>query len=286
MPSEIIVTGAMGNVGSEVVKQLTQLNAPVCAADLTVERLRQRYGDGVEAVTFNFEQPGTFASALQGKRSLFLMRPPQISDVKQYLFPAIDAAKAAGVQHVVFLSLIGIEEIKRAPHYAVEQYLKTCGMRYTFLRCSFFMQNLNTAQRAEIRDRDEIYVPVGMARTSFIDARDIGAVAALALTQPATENKVYELTGGEALDYVQVAEMLSQALGRKITYKNPSTAAYFIRQLQQKASVPYALVTAWLYTNTRNGMADRVTNEVQQVLGRLPITMSQYIEDYRMSWMR
>ena len=90
------------------------------------------------------------------------------------------------------------------------------------------MQNLNTTHRAEIRDRDKIFIPVGKAHTNFLDARDIGAVAALALTQPGHEKKAYDLTGRKALDYDQVADLFTQLLGRKITYKNPS-AVGFIR---------------------------------------------------------
>ena len=240
----------------------------------------------MEPVWFDFSKPETFGPAFRGVRKVFLMRPPQIADVQKYMFPALDAAKAAGVEHVVFLSLIGIEQNKGVPHYRVEQYLLTSGLSYTFLRCSFFMQNLNTTHRAEIRDRDEIYVPVGRARTGFIDVRDIGAVAALALTQSGYENQAYDLTGGEALDYYQVAQLLTEVLGRRITYKHPSAPAFFFRQLQNKSPLVYALVTTWLYGNTRRGMADRITSEVERLLGRKPITLKQYLQDYHKAWLR
>jgi uncharacterized protein YbjT (DUF2867 family) len=148
------------------------------------------------------------------------------------------------------------------------------------------MQNLNTTHRDEIRERDEIYVPVGKGRTSFIDARDIGAVAALALTQPGHENQAYDLTGPEALDYYQVARLFSHVLERRITYQNPSALAFFFRQLRQNASIPYAAVTTWLYTNTRSGMAEQITGEVQRLLGRPPIPLQRYIEDYRDCWVK
>jgi uncharacterized protein YbjT (DUF2867 family) len=195
----------------------------------------------------------------------------------------MQAAKAAGVRHFVFLSLIGIERNTVVPHYKVEQYLTRSGMDYTFLRCSFFMQNLNTTHRAEIRDQDEIFIPVGKARTSFIDVRDIAAVAAVALTQPGHANQAYDLTGSEALDYDQVADLFTQVLGRKITYKNPSSAAFLLRQAR-KYPLMFALVTTWLYSNTRGGMADVVTGEVRRITGREPIRMRQYIQDYQQSW--
>ena len=258
----------------------------VRAADRFPDKVQQRFGAAVEPVRFDFGEPETFGPAFLGVRRVFLMRPPQISDVQRYMFPALDAAKAAGVESVVFLSLIGIEQNKVVPHYKVEQYVLTSGLSYTFLRCSFFMQNLNTTHRAEIRDRDEIYLPVGKARTSFIDVRDIGAVAALALSRPGHANKAYDLTGGEALDYYEVAALFSQALKRTIIYKHPSVLAFFVRQLQNKSPVMFALVTTWLYSNTRSGMADRVTGEVERLLGRKPILMRQYITDYKDNWLR
>lgn len=284
MTAAILIIGATGNVGAEVVNCLLAQGAAVRAADLFPERVKQRFGNKVEAVPFDFGKPETYVQAFQGIKKVFLMRPPQISNIQKYMVPALEAAQAAGVRQMVFLSLIGIEQNKGVPHYKVEQWLVSSGLDYTFLRCSFFMQNFNTTQCADIRDRDEIYVPVGKARTSFLDVRDIGAVAALALTQPGHENKAYDLTGSEALDYTQVADLFSQTLGRKITYRNPSTLNFFVRQLNQKSNLMFAWVTSWLYSNTRSGMAERTTGEVERLLGRKPILMSQYIEDYKSNW--
>ncbi len=284
MNPEIMVIGALGNVGSEVVKCLLAQGQPVRAADIFPEKVRLQFGDGVEAVLFDFARPETFARAFTGIQKLFLLRPPQISNIQKYMVPALEAAKAAGVKEMVFLSLIGIEQNKVVPHYKVEQWLIASGLDYTFLRCSFFMQNLNTIHRVEIRERNEIYVPVGRAKASFLDVRDIGAVAALALTQPGHAKKAYDLTGGEALDYYQAADLFSQVLGRKITYKNPSAVGFFIRHIRNKSKWMFALVTTWLYTNTKRGMAEVVTGEVKRITGHEPIRMKQYIQDYQESW--
>lgn len=283
MTANILVSGALGNVGAEVINELLARGEPVRAGDRAPEEIRRRFGRRVEAAALDFTRPETFAPTFAGIQRVFLMRPPQISNIQKDMVPALEAAQAAGVKHFVFLSLIGIEQNTRVPHYQVEQWLRKSGLDYTFLRCSFFMQNLNTVHRAEIREQNELFVPVGQARTSFIDVRDIGAAAATALTQPGHENKAYDLTGPEALDYHQVAELFSQVLGRPIVYKNPSPAAFFLRQLRS-SKLMFALVTTWLYANTKNGLADRVTGEVKRLTGRDPITMSQYIQDYRAAW--
>lgn len=285
MESPIVVMGALGNVGIEVVKQLQAKGRKVRAADIDVEKIKAKFGSTVEAVSFDFSKPETYASTFAGSEKMFLMRPPHISDVKRYMFPAINAAKQSGVKHVVFLSLIGIENTKYVPHYKVEQYLKEVNLQTTFLRCSFFMQNLNTTHRKEIKERSEIFVPVGNAKTSFIDVRDIAAVAALALTQNGHINKNYDLTGSEAIDYWETAKILSEVLGREIKYKNPNLIHFFIETIRRGTPFVFALVQTGLYTSTRFGMAETITNEVENLLGRKPISFRQYVTDYKDNWL-
>jgi uncharacterized protein YbjT (DUF2867 family) len=284
MSDMILVTGALGNVGAEVVKSLQAGGHAVRAGDLDVAKLRERNGDAAGAVTLDFGRPETFAPALAGVKRLFLMRPPQITDVKRYLFPFLDAAQAAGVEQVAFLSLIGVEQNRRVLHYKVEQYLRASTLRWTFLRASFFMQNLSGTHRAEIRERGELYVPVGRGKTSFIDVRDIGAVAAAALSQAGHDNTAYDLTGPAALDYYEVAAILSEVLGQPIVYRNPSVPAFLWRTLRGGTAPPFALVMVYLYTQTRRGMSAFVTGEVGRLLGRPPITLSQFATDYRQVW--
>lgn len=275
----------MGNVGTETVRDLQANGQYVRTADIDAAKLMTKFGGAVESVHFNFSNPETFGSAFEGVGSMFLIRPPRISDVKKYIFPALDAARKAGVQHVVFLSLIGIEKARFVPHYKVETYLMEQGFQTTFLRCSFFMQNLNTTHQAEIRDRNEIFVPVGNAKTSFIDVRDIGAVAARVLTEHGHAVRNYDLTGGEALDYWQAASLLSETLGCEIKYRNPGALRFLIETMRRGAPFRYALVVMGLYTSTKYGMAEPVTREVERQLGRKPISFKQYTQDYREAWL-
>jgi uncharacterized protein YbjT (DUF2867 family) len=284
MATSVLVIGALGNVGTEVVKYLQDKGQEVRAADVDSRMLKERFGDSVDSVYFDFSKPETYESTFKGIRKMFLVRPPQITDVKQYMLPAIDVAKRMGVRHVVFLSLIGVEKLTFVPHYKVEQYLKQEGLQTTFLRCSFFMQNLNTTHRKEIQEHNEIFVPVGKAKTSFIDVRDIGAVAALALTEEGHAGKNYDLTGSEGLDYWETAQIMSRALGREIIYRNPNPLSFLIETARRGTPLKYALVMTGLYLSTRFGMAESVTSEVEQLTGRKPITFRQYVQDYRQAW--
>lgn len=284
MSSPILVIGALGNVGAEVVKHILAKGGKVRAADIDPQKISERFGAEVESVRFDFTDPSTYQATFNGVEKMFFMRPPQIANIQRDMVPAINAAKRAGVKYAVFLSLIGIEKTTYVPHYKVETYLRQINLQTTFLRCSFFMQNLNTVHRAEIRDHNEIFVPVGGAKTSFIDARDIGAVAAVALLDEHA-GKNYDLTGAEALDYWEVAQIMSEVLGRKITYRNPNPLHFFFASLRRGAGLAFALVTTGLYTSTRFGMADIVTNEVEKITGLKPIAFRKYVMDYKEHWL-
>ncbi len=285
MSSPILVIGALGNVGAEVVKHLLNAGVKVRASDMSEEKIKARFGSSVEAVRFDFTDPKTYEATFKGVEKMFLLRPPHITNIKRDMHPSINAAKRAGVKHVVFLSLIGIESAKYVPHYKVETYLKEVNLQTTFLRCSFFMQNLSTTHRQEIKERNEIFVPVGKAKTSFIDARDIGAVAAVALTQTGHGNKNYDLTGSEALDYWQVTKILSEVLRREIQYKNPNPVYFLIETMRRGTPFMFALVMMGLYTSTRFGMAEPITTEVEKLTGRKPISFQEFANDYKENWM-
>lgn len=280
----IAVTGATGNVGAEVLRALGAVGEPARALSVDPERARARLGDEVEQVRLTFGDEATYAAAFRDVRALFLMRPPQIADVARRIHPAIDAARAAGVQRIVFLSLQGVERNPVVPHHRIERHLRRSGVPATMLRPSFFMQNLSTTHRDEIRDEGRIVVPAGRGRTSFVDVRDVAAVAVKALVEDGHEGRSYELTGREALDYAAVAAILGEVLGRPIAYADPSPLAFWRRS--RKAGVPAAFVTVMLglYTVARLGLAARVTPELEQLLGRPPITVRRFVEDHAAVW--
>lgn len=279
--SRILITGGTGNVGSEVVNKLNDHAADI---RLALRNPTNVGGSNHEKVAFDFKNPDTFESSFRDVDKLFLMRPPAISKVEKYIFPAIDKAEKSGVQHVVFLSLQGAEGNKIVPHHKIEQYLKKSSMLWTFLRPSFFMQNLNTTHQKEIREDNALFVPAGSGKTSFIDVRDIASVAALALTEDGHLNKAYELTGTKALSYNEVADAFSEVLNRAIQYENPSILRFVFRMMKRGEKLSFALVMVALYTTVRFGMAEHVTDTVEQLLGRPPIKLEEYVADYKGCW--
>ena len=287
MSDLIFITGATGNVGAEIVRQLSDHEHCVRVAQRNLQHSRNwSPSSNVEYTEFDFTQPQTFAQAFQGVKRVFLMRPPAFSQVKTYMYPAIDSAIASGVEQIVFLSLLGAESNPIVPHAKVEKYIQSVGIPYTFLRASFFMQNLSTTHRQDIQERKEIVLPAGKGKTSFIDVRDIAAVGVKALTESAHSDRAYSLTGSEALDYYQVAEVFTEVLGKPITYTNPSIIKFALSLYKRGLDIQFIAVMIGIYTTAKLGFAGKLTTDTQDILQRAPISMRQFVEDYRDCWVK
>jgi uncharacterized protein YbjT (DUF2867 family) len=272
MPA-VLVTGSTGNVGSDVVAQLLKRDDRVRAA------VRPGRVGGFDArvaeVDLDFEDASTFADALAGVSRVFLVRPPMMSDPKQ-MHPFIDAMKSAGIEQVVFLSVQGAGSNPIVPHHGIERYLKRSGLAWTFLRPSFFMQNLSTTHRADICEHDEVFVPAGRGKTNFIDVADIAEASAVVLTTPGHLGRAYELTGSEALTYDQVADTLSQACGRRITYPRPSGREFKGRMRERGADDGFVSVMSSIYLLAKVGMAAGTTDDLEGLIGRKPTTLAEW----------
>jgi len=279
----VLVTGSTGNVGVEVVKQLLARKTSVKASVLPGRD--EAVVEGAVPVEFDFGTPATFAAALEGVDRVFLMRPPHMADAKAFR-PFIEAMEKAGIQQVVFLSVQGAGQNPFVPHHGIEVLLKKSSLAWTFLRPSFFMQNLTTTHLADIRDRNEIYVPAGNGRTNFIDVADIGEAAAVCLTTLGHEKKAYELTGSEALSYDEVATILSTACDRPITYPRPS-AKQFKQHMTQECGYDdeFVGVMGKIYAIAKFGMAAGTTDTFERLVGRKPHTLKQWATQNAACWM-
>ena len=212
------------------------------------------------------------------------MRPPHIDNVTQDIKSIIDFAVQSGVKHIVFLSLLGADKNKMMPQAKIEDLLLASPISYTLLRCGFFMQNLSTMHRQDIKENNDIFIPAGKGKTAFIDTRDIATIAVKALTEPGHKQKAYSLTGQETLGYNEVAALMSIVLGRKTTYSSPSLLRFAWRFWQRGYSLRHVGIVSSIYATTNLGLAEKVTPQAARLLGRPPISMQQFIQDYAAAW--
>ena len=279
----ILITGATGTTGRDVVKELEGAGAdPVRVLVRDAARAGFAREAGFEAAEGDFERPETLGPALEGVERALLLTPPS-PRTYELQRDFIEAAKSAGVRHVVKLSAIDADpsgpEGFMKWHGQAEEALKSSGLAWTMLQPNFFMQNM-LGLASQIASMNAIYYPAGDGRASVIDARDIAAVAAKALTEEGHEGKTYVLTGPEALSYHDVAEKLSAVLGRQIAY-HPLTPEQFIEGARAQGLPEWLLGPLGrlnrLYASSG---AAAVTGDVQRVTGRPARTFDEFARDY------
>ncbi len=269
----ILVTGASGNVGREVVRALSERSIP--------RRAPTRRGQPA----FDFEDECTWDAILEGIDRLFLLRPPPIADTKGTLNPFLDRAWAAGVEHVVFLSVAGADTNRWVPHHSVERHLIESNQSWTILRPGFFAQNLVDAYRRDILEDDRLYVPAGQGAVAFVDLHDIGDLAADIFEAPAPHRRrAYTLTGPEALTFDEVARILTAALGRPIGYEPASVLGYARHLHRRGLPVAQVAVQCVLHVGLRFGQAATVDPTLRELLGRPPRTVADMVRDHASVW--
>jgi uncharacterized protein YbjT (DUF2867 family) len=294
----ILVTGATGTVGSEVVKQLvssfssSSLDQSVIRAAVHSQNKADKfsqYGEIVETVDMDYNKPETIEAALHKVGKLFLLALPSLN-MTDISSKVIREANKNGVRYIVKLSVFGADAepgiIIGRLHRQEEKIIEESGIPYTFLRSNAFMQNFVNYFGYNIKAQNAIYLPAGEGKVSFVDARDVAAVAAKLLSENNRkhDNKSYVITGPEALSYSQVTEIISKEISRKISYID--TEEEEARKAMESMGVEDWLIDAILedFYNTKVGNRSKTTITVEQILGRKPTSFAQFIRDYANSF--
>jgi uncharacterized protein YbjT (DUF2867 family) len=274
----ILVIGATGTVGSEVVRQLVATGERPRALVRDPATARQRLGDQVEQVVGDLDRPETIAAALAGVDRVFLLTT-QSSRQSEWERAVIGAAARAGVGQLVKLSVFRANE--QSPlqvarqHGQAERVLAQSGLAATILRPVFFMQNL----LAMIHD-GAIATAAGDGRVAMVDARDIAAVAVATLTGGGHAGKTYTLTGPEALSFYQVASILSRQTGRPLRHVRVPPDKVRVALQGRGVAAWYADDMAKLHSMLAVGYEEVVTDDIHRVTGRPPRTLAQFAGDH------
>lgn len=281
--TKVLITGATGNVGIEVIKSLQNINHQLelyaGVRDLKADKIKLG-SYNIKFSQFDFTDIETCKSSLDSCDILFLLRPPQISDVEKYFKPIIDNCKEKAVQYIVFLSVQGVEKSKIIPHHKIEKLIVESKIPYSFLRPAYFMQNFTTTLHNDLVNKRLIYLPAGNAKFTLIDVRDIGSVSAHILTNISQHlNKSYELTGKEKLSFSEMAKALSSKLGIDIQFKSPNLINFFITKKKEKMPTMLILVMIMLHYFPRFQNEPAITDWVEKITAQQPIAFEQFIND-------
>ena len=277
--SPVLVTGATGNTGRAVLDALIERRAPVRAMVRT-EADRSKLPAGVPVAVADFDDAASIAAALEGARRAYLVTPSsERAEAQQQRFA--DLSAQAGVDHLVVLSQLAADE--QSPvrflryHAAVERHVRDLGIAYTFLRPNLFFQGL-LAFAGPIAAQGQFYAPIGEARVSAIDVRDIAAVAATTLTEACHEGAIYTLTGPASITHAQIAGADLRPRARHHLHRRTT------RNIRQHpAGAPATLAgpgpAGGLRALPARGGAS-VSPAVAEVTGRPPRDVSQFARDY------
>lgn len=290
MEETILVTGATGTVGSEVVTQLSSKGEIIIRAaarstsDNTFKNLNR-----VQVVQLDYNIPESLAVAFKNVDKLFLLTPFQ-SNMVDLASNLVREAKNARVKYIVKQSAMGADAEPGITggrlHRQAEKIIEESEIPFTFLRPNGFMQNFVNFYSHFIKTQGAFYVPAGDAKVSFVDVRDIAAVAVQALTSNdgKHEGKAYNITGGEALSYGQAAEILSKQLGKKVNYVNVSDedARKGMKEMGMDEWTINSMIE--LFEIFRAGYASAISPVIEQITGNKPISFSQFASDYAVAF--
>jgi uncharacterized protein YbjT (DUF2867 family) len=297
MVETILVTGATGTLGSEVVKQLLSAKGQRGEEAIIVKAAARSANDdtfrnieGVQVVQLDYNKPDTLAAAFRGVDKLFLLTPFQ-SNMVDLTSNLVNEAKKVGVKYIVKQSVLGADAKPGTTpsrlHRQAEKIIEESEIPFTFLRPNFFMQNFITFYSHFIKTQGAFYVPAEDAKVSFVDVRDIAAVAAQALSSRSKKDgagkhtrKAYDITGGEALSYGEAAEILSKEIGKKVNYVNVSDedARKGMKDMGADDWTINSMIE--LFGITRAGYVSNISPAVEQITGNEPISFSQFARDY------
>jgi uncharacterized protein YbjT (DUF2867 family) len=275
---KILAIGASGTVGSGIVRILKKQGHAVVAAT-------SKKAVDPDQVFVNVVTGEGLRAAFEGVDRAFFLSPPGHADMYGILAPLIQEAKRRALKKVVLMTAFGANASDETPFRRAELDLERSGLAFNVIRPNWFFQNFNTYWIQGIREQAKILVPAGPAKASFIDTRDISAVAAKLLVDDTLSNSAFDLTGPESVDHAEVAQAISKATTKTVTYE--SIPADTLKQGLLSAGFAkdyvefFMLITGFL----REGYNAPVTGAVREILGRDPISLAQYASDSKKAWL-
>jgi len=281
--NNILITGATGNIGFEVIRFLTNIDSTnrIFAGVRNIDKAKNVFKDYPELnyIHFDFEDFGTFDKALSGIDKIFLLRPPHISDIETYFKPLISKIKERNINQIVFLSVQGVESSKVIPHNKIERLINEYGLDFIFLRPSYFMQNLTTTLIKDIQTKREIILPAGNAKFNWIDIENIGEVGAILLDKFNNyKNQAIEITGLENENFEKVTELINNSIDNPIEYKNVNPLRFFMIKKREGMVKGMIIVMILLHFLPLFQKEPKISDFYERLTGEKPTDLKTFIE--------
>ena len=281
--SNILITGATGNTGSEVIRFLSKIGSSdsIIAGVRNIEKAKNIFKDypDLAYTHFDFENFNTFDNALNGIDKVFLLRPPHISDIDRYFKPLILKIKEKNIKQIVFLSVQGAEKSKVIPHNKIERLINENGLDFIFLRPSYFMQNLTTTLIKDIQTKREIILPAGKAKFNWIDIENIGEVGAIVLDKfEDFKNQAIEITGLENENFENVTELINTSVDSPIKYNDVNPLRFYRIKKRDGLEKGMIIVMMLLHFLPRFQKEPRITDFYERLTGKKPTDLKAFIE--------
>jgi uncharacterized protein YbjT (DUF2867 family) len=266
----ILILGGTGKTGRRIAAHLRAAGRPV--------RTASRSGGDV---AFDLADPKTWSSALDGVTAAYLIEPDlqaAAMDPQGRVPDFVSQAVAAGVGRFVLLSAGGADT-EHHPLRPAEQAVRGSGVEWTVLRPTWFAQNFSEDSWRDGVLSGSLTLPTGDGRVPFIDAEDIAAVAAVALTEDRHHEQIYVLTGGRAITFGEATGLIAQATGRTVRHVDIEPEAYTEKQVADGIPRPVAQMFTAIFTAIRAGRDSACADGVERALGRAPRPFEQYVAE-------
>jgi uncharacterized protein YbjT (DUF2867 family) len=271
----ILVIGASGSVGSAVATQLKSQGYQVRTTT------SKKSAAGSDTVHLNLATGEGLKDAFEGVDRAFFMSPAGYADQYAMVSPLTQEAKRRGLKKVVLMTAMGVNYDETSPFRRAEVELEKSGLQYNIIRPNWFMQNFHTFWIGGIKSQGKILLPAGQAKASFIDVRDISEVAAKLLMDDTRSNQAFDLTGPESITHDQVAQLISEGTGKKISYQEIEPAV--LKQSLMSAGLPenYSDLLLMILGKLKEGYAAAITDSVPTILGHPARKFSSYVQDFK-----
>lgn len=278
--TRMLITGATGNVGRAVLDNL------LATPTLVINKASYNPSLKADERFFDFNDLPKSAASLDEIDVLFLLRPPQLADTKRYFAPLIASCQEKKVKHIVFLSVQGAGEHAIIPHAKIEKMIVESGIPYTFIRPSYFMQNLTGILQEDIRQKGMIFLPAGGAAFLWVDVLDIGKAIAVVLGNVTKHrNRIYTITGTQLLNFESVARQMSRILGKTIRYTSPNLLRFFRQKRKEGLPSAFIFVMMVLHVLPRFEKSPAISADFFQLTGQQPNSLENFIAANKDRWL-